>query len=213
MYVLLLSIDCGTPLSRIVGGSEVTPYSIPWHVGLLSHGTDVPSCGGTLIGPRHVLTAAHCVTEGLVDFDVIVGEHVISDSSDGTSHKVCGITHHPDYQKKQDFDYDIAIVRLKSAVNFGSRAAAACLPLSRFKDDYLAGQNLTVSGWGKQAEGGAESDVLNSVEVPALTNSECKEDYEQFPIYYNQRPITNSMICAGQPAGGVDACKGDSGGE
>ena len=199
-----------------MGGSEVTPYSVPWQVGLRVFGEDFPVCGGTLIGPQHVLTAAHCVTEGFIDFDVIVGEHTISDTSDGTTHKVCDITTHPDYQKLQKHDYDFAIVRLKSPVTFGSKTNAACLPLNKFKGDKLAGKNGTISGWGKQDEalsGGVESDVLLSVEVPMLTDKECKEDYKKFPIYYNARPITERMICAGQPEGGVDSCKGDSGGE
>jgi len=155
------------------------------------------------------------VTEGFIDFDVIVGEHTISDTSDGTTHKVCDITTHPDYQKVQHHDYDFAIVRLKSPVTFGSKTNAACLPLNKFKGDKLAGKNGTISGWGKQDEalsGGVESDVLLSVEVPMLTDKECKEDYKKFPIYYNARPITERMICAGQPEGGVDSCKGDSGG-
>merc|ERR1712038_1143565 len=53
--------ECGINPGAIVGGSEVTPYSLPWQVGLVSPGSKRTWCGGTLIGPQHVLTAAHCM--------------------------------------------------------------------------------------------------------------------------------------------------------
>ena len=213
-----MPIDCGIKLGRIVGGSEVIPYSVPWQVALQMHDTDggFPMCGGTLLGSRHVLTAAHCVSQGYIDFDAVVGEHTISNSSDGTTYKVCDVTVHPNYQKEQYFDYDFAIITLKTPVTFDSKSNVACLPLDQFKRDALAGENGTVSGWGRQDEvqnGGVSSDVLKSVEVPLLTEDECNEDYAKYPIYYNSRPITKRMICAGQSDGGVDSCQGDSGGE
>jgi len=209
--------NCGIDLGRIVGGSEVTPYSVPWQVALQTHGNDggFPVCGGTLLGSRHVLTAAHCVNQGDINFDVVVGEHTISNSSDGATHKVCDITVHPDYQKEQLFDYDFAIIRLKSPVAFDSKSNVACLPLDQFKGDALAGENGTISGWGRQDEienGGESSDDLMSVEVPLLTEDLCNEYYAKYPFFYNFRPITKRMICAGTTKGGIDSCAGDSGG-
>ena len=45
---------------RIVGGVAVEKHMYPWQVGLVRFGNSRPFCGGTLIGERHVMTAAHC---------------------------------------------------------------------------------------------------------------------------------------------------------
>ena len=53
--------------------------------------------------------------------------------------------------------------------------------------------------------GGASTDALQYVRVPAITNDQCNEAYGG--------DITEAMICAGYPGvGGKDACQGDSGG-
>lgn len=230
--------NCGTRLNR-VGEFVVDPYSLPWHVGLVRNGTNFPTCSGTVIGPQHVLTAAHCVTEDQIDFDVIVGGRTNNDTTMGSIHKVCGIITHPYYKGidlDHDFDYDFAIIQLKSSVTFGSRAAPACLPLGRFKGEKLAGQHATAIGWERKPEGGEglialnqnatmsfwerptkgeeKVSALNSEVVPILTNEECNADFYNATdsITYKTRPITNSMICAEQPLARVDTCRRDSGG-
>ena len=59
--------------SKIVGGDEVTPFSLPWQVALVGpSGGNSQFCGGTLIGPKHVLSAAHCM-DVYSSFEIIVG--------------------------------------------------------------------------------------------------------------------------------------------
>ena len=186
-----------------MGGSEVTPYSLPWQVALVSRGGNQPFCGGTLISPNHVLTAAHCT--GSSNFDIIVGEHSISDTSDGTRHTICRVVPHPNYNSPSQLNNDFSIVHLTNPVTLGARAVPACLADSSLSGDELVGQLLTVSGWGTLSSGGGSPNVLHKVSVPAISNAQCSQAYNG--------AITEAMLCAGNTQnGGIDSCQGDSGG-
>ena len=183
----------------------MTPYSIPWQVAFVRRGSDSPSCGGTLITDRHVLTAAHCTRPLGYEGEIIVGEHDITSSEDGTRHSYSRYVDHPLYESNTA-NYDFSIIYLDKPVQIGPRAVPACLPSTDFSGDYLNGKNLTVSGWGALSEGGLSPTVLHSVEVPGMTNAICNQ-----PDFYNNR-ITDVMLCAGYAGGEIDSCKGDSGG-
>merc|ERR1712045_236237 len=98
-------------------------------------------------------------------------------------------------------------VRLAESVQLGVRAMPACLADSSMGDEALGGQTVTVSGWGTTSSGGSQATVLQLVNVPAMTNAECRD------TGYGESQITDAMLCAGHiDAGGVDSCQGDSGG-
>ena len=88
------------------------------------------------------------------------------------------------------------------------RAVPACLPTSALGGEFLAGKNMTVSGWGRLSSGGSSPTVLHKVVVPGITNAACKASYD-----IRNLEVTAEMLCAGDVAnGGIDACQGDSGG-
>ena len=205
--ILTILIGCGKAPGRIVGGEEAAKNSIPWQVGLVFWGYSGPSCGGTLIGPRHVLTAAHCY-DGFINFDITVGDHDKYNADGEVTHEVCRVAYHPKFDEKAAYDYDFAVVTLKEPVAFNSKVAPACLADNSMTGDKLVGKKAVVSGWGKLSENGATAAKLHKVEVPVMTNKKCLSDYTN--TYYD---ITSSMICAGQSKGQIDACQGDSGGK
>ena len=65
---------------------------------------------------------------------------------------------------------------------------------------------MTVSGWGATSSGGSQATVLQVLNVPAMTNEECRQ------TAYGESQITDAMLCAGKAEGGIDSCQGDSGG-
>ncbi|KAI5749407.1 hypothetical protein M8J76_007086 [Diaphorina citri] len=188
--------------TRIVGGQVTYVHQYPW-MALLMYKKRF-YCGATLINNLYVLTAAHCVHQ----FDkkhitVRFLEHDRStlNESDHIDRKVKWITKHRGYSTTT-FNNDIALIRLEEELKYDDKLRPVCMPV---KGKSFSNKTGIVTGWGVQKQGGSTSDTLLEVEVPILSNAECKKT-----AYENR--ITPNMLCAGYPKGEKDSCQGDSGG-
>lgn len=192
---------------RIVGGTPAQDGAWPWQIALFEEGFF--SCGGSLLSPEWVVTAAHCVVS---DNGAVVSPSLLRIRAGSLSNNVGGETRtitqviaHPSYDPNTT-DNDIALLRLSSPVSGQSIGAVA--PLLPDQESALApnGGDSIVTGWGATSEGGSDSPVLLEVTVPLISPASCRN------TSYQSWEITDNMICAGFPQGGKDACQGDSGG-
>ena len=192
----------------IVGGGIADIASWPFEAAILRKGR--LHCGGSVIAPTKILTAAHCVLGfGVSQFSVVIGRATLSSSGTGQVIPVASGVAHPDYANTRRHDVavltlDFATTAPRIALPSAEQAAAATVP----------GSLLRVAGWGaRNPLGFALADTLRKTTERVRTNKRCRRTYRSFFS-------GAAMICAmgkrlrkyKRAPIHTTACSGDSGG-
>ncbi|MFE4699834.1 S1 family peptidase [Streptomyces sp. NPDC056738] len=183
----------------IVGGTTTTTSAYPFMM-QITDARQNQFCGGTLVAPDKVVTAAHCMSGETTGSIRVVGGRTFLNGTDGTVGTVGKIWINPDYTDATDGD-DVAVLTLTTPMPYTPA------PYVSGSDTgvYATGAEARIVGWGTTSENGTSSNQLRTATVPIVSDSSCAASY-------GSNFVASDMVCAGYDAGGVDTCQGDSGG-
>lgn len=200
--IIALAISCSgwaANIPFIVGGEQASPGEVPFMVSLQSGGRHF--CGASLIKKNWALTAGHCVrgqsTRGLT---VVIGAYSLGQRVQAETFPVEKVVVHPGYNGNTINDFAL--------LKIGGQSRGQVVELNRTQLNVpTQGAPLvaTAAGFGYIKQNGWNVEkTLRKVNLPLVSQQECNRAYNG--------KITDQMICAGKPQGGIDTCQGDSGG-
>lgn len=215
----------------VTNGKIASEGNWPWQVRIMRHPFDRSGfCGGSLIAPQWVLTAAHCIVlKNRVLTTVTIGHGSVNRSEldlVDSSHIIV----HPGYGSFPQAD--IALIRLAKPLD-----AAETIRLADAETDAAlsaAGTKLVVTGWGAIIDENLDPEVMTlymegnpenmelilrsgSARFPeqlregwieVIDHGSCGRAYDLL----KDRKLGDTELCAGLPEMGRDSCQGDSGG-
>lgn len=212
----------------IIGGEVTNNTKVPWHVGiyrLKRLQNDQPEfiCGGTILNPKVIISAAHCFWDSLSErahppelFRIVAGKfyHKFNDARESNNFQVLSVAqiHLPDtyYDVEALYADDVAVVILEKYIEFKSYIAPICIDYDLFHEDRIvpSGTYGRVAGWGLEQSNGNPSDKLKTIELPVVDRIKCRKE-----LSLSFRPfLTSDKFCVGEKHLGVGLCLGDSGG-
>ncbi|HEY7268040.1 MAG TPA: serine protease [Solirubrobacterales bacterium] len=226
---------------RIVGGSGTPIEAYPWQAAVVVSSAKASGdayvrqfCGGSLITPSIVLTAAHCLYDDDPDceatggpevctpadpggdgtkridpddVDVVLGAARLSTAALEDEHPVQDVSYQASFNP-ETFQNDIGYLVLSAPVELTPAVQTIDLAGDDEAAVWAPDMPVEVSGWGSTFEGGPTVDDLRAATVPIVADSSCGS-----ALVYGDEFDPATMVCAGWlGAGGVDTCSGDSGG-
>ncbi|MFE7128229.1 serine protease [Streptomyces sp. NPDC057617] len=202
--------------SVVIGGEPVRAADSPWVVAVSSRdrfgGTRAGQfCGGVVVAPTKVLTAAHCMSPDVLggppgrvrDLSVIAGRDRLRGRG-GRVVSVRSVQVDPGYDPATNAA-DLAVLTLERSLP----GRYTIRPAEQGDSAATPGTAAAVYGWGDTSGNGDYASTLRSAPVTVLPDGKCEKAY---PGGSGGRYDPATMLCAGDPQGGHDACQGDSGG-
>merc|ERR1719411_146220 len=170
-------------------------------------------CGGSLIAPGVILTAAHCVDkfrQNPTELKIRCGEWDTQHQTEPYPHQdrdVQNLAIHPEFDGR-NLQNDFAVLFTNGEFVLDQHIDTACLPAA---DEIFDGSTCFATGWGKDQFGaaGQYQVVLKEIDLPVVNHGVCQDKLRTTRLGQKYK-LHDSFLCAGRVPG-KDTCKGDGG--